>query len=65
MKFFHAELPLLSLSLDLAVLVLVILDQYNPLIGLLRGVPFLVLILLTCLASIGTAVTLYASWRKK
>ena len=65
MKFFHAVLPLLSISFDLAVLVIVILDQYNPPVGLLRGVPFLVLVVLACLLSIAAAVTLYSDWRRK
>ncbi len=65
MRFFHAALPLLSISLDLAVLVIMILDQYNPQVGLLKGIPFLVLIVLTCLTSVAISVTLYRSWRRR
>ena len=39
MKFFRAILPNLSISLQLALIVLVILDIFNPRVGLLSGAP--------------------------
>ena len=63
MKFFRAILPNLSISLQLALLVLVILDVFNPLAGLLKGRPFLILAALCCVSSIATAMVLYADWR--
>ena len=43
MKFIRAILPNLSIALQLAMLTLVILDQFNPRLGLLSGAPFVVL----------------------
>ena len=64
MKFFRAFLPNLSIALTLALAVLVILDVFNPRIGLLSGLPFLVLFSAACLVSIVTAAVLYADWRR-
>ena len=43
MRFFRAILPNLSIALQLALAVLVILDVFNPRIVLLSGLPFVVL----------------------
>lgn len=64
MRFFRAVLPLLSISFDIALLVVIILDQFNPLMGFLRGAPFLVLVSLTFICSVATAITLYRIWRQ-
>ena len=64
MKFFRAFLPNLSIALDLALAVLVILDVFNPRIGLLSGPPFLVLFAAAFLCSVLTAAVLYGDWRK-
>lgn len=64
MKFLNAVLPLLTISFSLAVGVIVVLDQFNPQVGLLRGIPSFVLIILTCLLAIATAVVLYRNWRR-
>jgi len=63
MKFFRAVLPNLSISLQLALLVLVILDVFNPRVGLLSGLPFVLLFAAAWIAAVATAVVLYADWR--
>ena len=64
MKFFRAILPNLSISLQLALLVLVILDVFNPRVGLLSGLPFVLLFAAAFLAAVVTAILLYADWRR-
>ena len=64
MKFWRAFLPNFCISLWLALLTLVILDVYNPMMGFLRGTPFLVLVGLCAAASMSSAVTLYADFRR-
>lgn len=63
MKFLKAALPNLTISLNLALLIVIYLDLRNPTMGFLVGTPFLVLIGTTCLCSILTAMVLYGSWR--
>ena len=65
MKFFRAILPNLSVALQLALLTLVILDQFNPRLGLLSGLPFVVLFGAAFLCAFVTAVVLYADWRRR
>ena len=64
MKFWRAIVPNLCISLWLALLTLVILDSYNPMLGFLKGKAFLVLVILCAFASLSSAVTLYADWRR-
>ena len=64
MKFFRAVLPNLSISLQLVLVVLVILDIFNPHVGLLSGAPFVILFTAAAACSIATAVVLYADWRR-
>ena len=64
MKFWKAFMPNLCISLWLALLTLVILDQFNPLIGFLKGRAFLVLVTLCAIASISSAVGLYRGYRR-
>lgn len=63
MKFWKAFMPNLCISLWLALLTLVILDQFNPLLGFLRGRAFLVLVVLCAVASLSSAITLYRDFR--
>ena len=63
MRFFRAILPNLSIALQLALAVLVILDIFNPRIGLLSGLPFVVLFGAAFVCSAATAVVLYRGWR--
>ena len=50
--------------MTLALIVLVVLDVFNPVMGFLKGWPFLVLFLLDAAASLTTAVLLYRDWRR-
>ena len=63
MRFFRAILPNLSIALQLALAVLVILDVFNPRIGLLSGLPFVVLFAAAAGCALATAVVLYRDWR--
>ena len=63
MRFLKSVLPNLSISLNLALLIVFYLDLRNPMMGFLVGAPFLVLIISSCVCSIATAVLLYAKWR--
>ena len=65
MKFFRAILPNLTISLQLALAVLVILDFFNPRIGLLSGLPFVLLFAAAFVSAVATAVVLYADWRSR
>lgn len=64
MKFLKAILPNISIALSISLLVVILLDNRNPMMGFLEGAPFLVLAVLTCAASVATAAVLYAQWRK-
>ena len=63
MKFWKAFMPNLCISLWLALLTLVILDQFNPYIGFLQGRAFLVLVVLCALTSLSCAIVLYRDYR--
>ncbi len=65
MKFWRATIPNLCIALWLALLTLVILDQYNPMLGFLKGRAFLVLAALCAFASLACAVTLYGDFRRE
>lgn len=58
-------LPHLSVALNAALLVVVILNIYNPLLGLLRGAAFLVLLGCCLASSLATAITLIARQRRE
>ena len=64
MKFWRTLVPNLCISLWLALLTLVILDVFNPMMGFLRGTAFLVLIGLCAFCSLSCAILLYADARK-
>ena len=63
MRFLNAMLPNLTIALNLVLLIVMYLNSRNPMMGFLVGAPFLVLIILSCVCSIATAVILYAKWR--
>ena len=63
MRFLNAVLPNLTISLNLVLLIVMYLNSRNPMMGFLTGAPFLVLIIVSCVCSIATAVMLYAKWR--
>ncbi len=64
MKFIRAILPNLCIAMTLALVTLVILDAFNPFLGVLRGWPFLILVLLDAAAAITCAAVLYGDTRR-
>ena len=64
MKLFHAVFPNLAISLNLVLLIVIYLDMRNPKMGFLADTPFYVLAIATAIASLISAVTLYAAYRK-
>ena len=64
MKFLKRVLPNLSISLTLALTVLVILDWYNPMLGFLSGLYFHIFFGLCALANLLTAAVLYG-WSRR
>ena len=64
MKIIHAIVPNLSISLNLALMIVIYLDMRNPMMGFLEGVPVYVLAASACITSIISAVMLYAAYRK-
>ena len=65
MKFLTRILPNISISLMLALAVLVVLDWYNPMLGLLTGTYFHILFFLCAVSALSTAGVLYGLSRKK
>jgi len=65
MKFFHAALPNLAISLNIALMIVIYLDMRNPMMGFLVGAPFVTLAASACICSIISAITLYGSYRKR
>lgn len=63
MKFMRAALPNLTISLNIALMVILYLDRRNPMMGFMLGMPFIVLAVTCCICSIATAVMLYTDWR--
>ena len=64
MKFLNAVLPNISIALSLSLLVLVIVDNRNPMMGFLRSVQAQILIAVAAVIAIATAAVLYAEWRR-
>ena len=65
MRFLRSILPNLAISMNIAMLIVVYLDMRNPMMGFLRGTPFVVLVALTCISSIISAAVLYGTTRKQ
>ena len=65
MRFFKGFIPNLTVALCMALAVVTIVDNYNPMMGFLRGNTAYVLIFAVCICGTLSAITLYASWRKK
>ena len=65
MRFIKGFLPHLSAALSAALLVVVILNEFNPRMGFLQGKPALTLIGLSCLCALICAVMLYIEQKKK
>ena len=64
MKLFRAIIPNLAISLNIALMIVIYLDMRNPMMGFLRGTPFVVLAVLASITSISSAITLYATYRE-
>ena len=58
-------LPHLNIALSIALIVIAILNIYNPMMGFLYGTPAFVLICAECLVSFMNAVASYIIWRKE
>lgn len=65
MRFWRAVLPNLTISLILATLTVVILDSFNPMMGFMEGVPFLILISATLLCALAVCIVTYRQWRRR
>ncbi len=65
MRFWRAVLPNLTIALILASLTVVILDSFNPMMGFMSGVPFLILIGATLLCSLAVCIVCYRQWRRR
>ena len=65
MKLFKRILPNLSIALSLALLVLVIVDIRNPMMGFLSSLQAQVLISVSAIIAITTAIVLHADERRK
>ena len=64
-RFWRAILPNLTISLVLATMTVVILDSFNPLMGFMAGLPFLILLAATLLCSLATSIVCYRQWRRR
>lgn len=64
MKFIHAIVPNLAISLNITLMIVIYLDMRNPMMGFLEGTPVYVLAAAACVTSIISAVTLYINYRK-
>ena len=64
MKTARAFLPHLCIALNLTLVLVVILDLYNPLLGMFKGIVFLILIGCCILSSVATAILLIRGQRR-
>ena len=64
MRFLKGFLPNLTIALNVALLIVFYLESRNPMMGFMIGAPFMTLSIAACVCSIGTAVVMYATWRK-
>ena len=58
MRMLTKLLPHLTIALALVLIVVVIVDSYNPMMGFLRGKPFQILAILAAASSLATALCL-------
>lgn len=65
MRFFHSVIPNLAISLNIAMLIVIYLDMRNPMMGFLRGTPYVVLVAATAICSVISAVGLNAQYRSR
>lgn len=65
MRFLKRTLPHLVISLNLALMIVIYLDMRNPMMGFLRGTPYVVLVAATAICSVISAVGLIAQYRSR
>ena len=65
MKFFHSVIPNLAISLNIAMLIVIYLDMRNPMMGFLRGIPYVVLVSVTAICSVISAIMMIAEYRSR
>ncbi len=65
MKFLKSFLPNLTIALSVALVVLIYLDNRNPMMGFLYGKPFAIFSILLAACSIAVSVMSYISWYKE
>ena len=58
-------LPHLNIALSLSLIVVTILNIYNPMMGFLQGTPAVILIGAECVVSIFNAVSVYILWKRE
>ena len=65
MRFFHSVIPNLAISLNIAMLIVIYLDMRNPMMGFLRGTPYVVLVAVTAICSVISAIMTIAEYRNR
>ncbi len=65
MKFLKSFLPNFTIALSIALVVLLYLDNRNPMMGFLYGKPFVLLGCALALCSISVSILYYISWQKE
>lgn len=65
MKFLKSFLPNLTIVLSIALVILLYLDNRNPMMGFLYGKPFMLLGVSLALCSISVSILYYVSWQKE
>ena len=58
-------LPHMNIALSLSLIVVTILNVYNPMMGFLQGTPAVILIGAECVVSIFNAVSAYILWKRE
>ena len=61
MRLFNVIIPNIAISLNIAMMIVAYLDMRNPMMGFHRGTPYVVLVAVTCICSIISAINLVAS----
>ena len=65
MRFLKGFLPNVTIVLAVALMIVLYLDNRNPMMGFVIGWPFQTLVILNFVCATATAITLYISWRKE
>jgi hypothetical protein len=65
MKFLKSFLPNLTIVLSIALVILLYLDNRNPMMGFLYGKPFMLLGASLAICSVSVSIMYYVSWQKE